>query len=150
MTALTSGCGSEDESIGDRALSPAETWSAQREAAKSILATYPGQPSPIAITGAALLSATADPATTRISVTFTGARETASTPCGADYAGEAVESAAVVVVIVLEQRNSSGGVCTMQGTTRTATLNLARPLGNRELLDLQAQVVPVRTAYVPD
>ncbi|GAA2486972.1 hypothetical protein [Winogradskya humida] len=150
MAALTSGCGSKNDSIGNQTLSPGETWSAQREQAKSILATYPGRPSPNMYAGAALLSATADPATTRISVTFTGARGSASTACGADYAGEAVESATVVVVLVLEQHNSYGGVCTMEGTTRTATLNLARPLGNRELLDLQAQVVPVRTAYVPD
>ncbi|MEU4216027.1 hypothetical protein [Actinoplanes sp. NPDC026623] len=39
-----------------------------------------------------------------------------------------------MVVIVLEQHSGYTGPCTMIGMTRTATLNLAKPLGDRDVL----------------
>jgi hypothetical protein len=72
---------------------------------------------------------------TSLTVTFTGAGGPATEPCGADYYAESVESDRAVVVIVIEQAHAVGEICPMIGLRRTATLNLAKPLGQRAVLD---------------
>jgi hypothetical protein len=68
-------------------------------------------------------------------------------PCGTDYAAEPVESEKAVVVVVLEQPNGfRDGTCTMMGMNRTATLNLAIPLGDRAVLSIPGEPVPVTRA----
>jgi hypothetical protein len=85
----------------------------------------------------------------RLTVTFTGSPGPASQPCGADYAGSAVESATGVVVIVTETRyvdphpNGLTG-CTAIGMTREATVELSAPLADRAVLEVvQGLPVPV-------
>jgi hypothetical protein len=85
----------------------------------------------------------------QLTVTFAGAPQgPASDPCAADYTGEAVESANAVVVIVSEHAHatgdSGGQVCPTVGQERTATVNLAQPLGERAVLEVrQGLPVPV-------
>jgi hypothetical protein len=73
-----------------------------------------------------------------LTVSFTGAPEPASQGCGADYTAEAVESASAVVVIVTEHRPWSlfGQACTAVGAIRTATAEMAVPLGDRTVLEV--------------
>lgn len=87
--------------------------------------------------GLAIESATTTATGTRLTVTFTGSPGPASQPCGADYTGVAVESANAVVVIVLEHRHPGYGACTAIGAVRTATVDLAQPLGDRAVLEVQ-------------
>lgn len=70
-----------------------------------------------------------------LSVTFTGVSGPATEPCGADYYAEAVESDRAVVVIVVAQHHAANEICPMIGFTRTAELNLAKPLGDRAVLE---------------
>jgi hypothetical protein len=96
--------------------------------------------------GISIESATGTRAGTRLTVTFTGTREPATRPCGADYHAEAVESANAVVVIVIAQPHATNEVCTLAGYTRTATLNLAQPLRQRVVLEArQGQPVALAT-----
>ncbi|WP_189336864.1 hypothetical protein [Actinoplanes ianthinogenes] len=82
-----------------------------------------------------------------MTVSFIGAPASADQPCGSDYAAEAVESGTAVVVIVLEQRHGGGGeVCAMIGASRTAVVNLAAPLGDRAVLEIHGEAVPVTRA----
>ncbi|WBB70795.1 hypothetical protein [Micromonospora sp. WMMD812] len=92
--------------------------------------------------GLGIQSATITRPGTRLTVAFTGSPGPASQPCGVDYTGEAVESANAVVVIVVEHRNRDDQVCPAIGAGRTATLDLARPLGERAVLEVQ-QGMPV-------
>jgi hypothetical protein len=86
-----------------------------------------------------------------LTVTFTGARGPATEPCGADYYAEAVESARAVVVIVIAQQHATGELCPLIGFERTAKLNLAKPLGNRAVLEAeQGLPVPLTPALVTD
>jgi uncharacterized lipoprotein NlpE involved in copper resistance len=165
---LLAGCHSDTELSGSGGFAAGETWAEQRAKAKAILDRFsddvgrPAEsPGPSATNSSSDLSAitpgmsfdsvVVDPKTTRMKVDFVGAREPASSPCGADYSAEAVESAKAVVVIVLEQRNPYSGPCTLEGASRSATLNLARPLGGRVVFDLQKdQPIPVSTAPVAD
>jgi hypothetical protein len=73
----------------------------------------------------------------RLTVSFIGSPGHREQPCGADYAAEAVESNLAVVVIVTEHRNPSIGACTAIGADRTAVVDLAAPLGDRAVLDVQ-------------
>jgi hypothetical protein len=80
----------------------------------------------------------------QLTVTFTGAVDPRSKPCGADYSAEAVESANAVVVIVIEHPHAAHETCPAVGTRRTTTVDLAQPLGERALLDVMAGLpVPV-------
>ncbi|MEU5722702.1 hypothetical protein ABZ783_12865 [Micromonospora sp. NPDC047738] len=87
---------------------------------------------------------TATTATTsrELAVTFTGAPDPRTKPCGADYSAEAVESDQAVVVIVIEHRHASAESCGDVGARRSATVELARPLGERAVLEVQ-QGLPV-------
>jgi hypothetical protein len=75
-----------------------------------------------------------------------GAPDPGDKPCGADYTAEAVESDAAVVMIVYEHRNTLPATCSAVGAFRTAQVTLAKPLGNRTLIDLQAQPISVTAA----
>jgi hypothetical protein len=92
--------------------------------------------------GISIESATTSLSSTQLTVSFTGAPDPASKPCGADYTGEAVESANAVVAIVYEHSHAVGESCADVGATRTATITLAQPLGERAVLEVQ-QGLPV-------
>ncbi|MET7421560.1 hypothetical protein [Dactylosporangium sp. NPDC005555] len=79
---------------------------------------------------------------TTLTAQFVGAPNPATGPCGIDYTAEAVESANAVVVIILEHRYSDHESCTAIGGSRTATVELRAPLGDRAVLEVQ-QGMPV-------
>lgn len=83
----------------------------------------------------------------QLTVSFVGAPRTGDKPCGADYTAEAVESDIAVVVIVTEHPNSFRGACTLEGAIRTATVDLAAPLGDRTLLEVDG--LPVAVLLTP-
>ncbi len=83
-----------------------------------------------------------------LTVTFVGSPKPASQPCGVDYEAEAVESETAVVAIIIEHNNPTPGVCEAVGATRTATLRLAAPLGDRALLEVK-EGLPVPVTLAP-
>lgn len=98
--------------------------------------------------GLSIDSASGTVAGTQLTVTFVGAPGPGSEPCGADYTAEAVESETAVVVIVIEHPNSVAGPCRLVGATRTATVQLAAPLGDRAVLEVKEGLpVPVTLAH---
>ncbi|WP_262281702.1 hypothetical protein [Micromonospora sp. MA102] len=92
--------------------------------------------------GLAIESATTSAASSELTVTFTGAPEPSSKPCGVDYSAEAAESDLAVVVIVIEYRHAKDEACPDIGAPRSATLKLSRPLGERAVLEV-TQGLPV-------
>jgi hypothetical protein len=95
-------------------------------------------------------SATVDASGTTVTLTVVGAPDTGDKPCGADYTAEAIESGTAVVVIVYEHQGPSPAMpvaCTAVGAFRTVPVALARPLGSRTLIDLQAQPIPVTAGH---
>jgi hypothetical protein len=80
-----------------------------------------------------------------VTVHFTGSPE-GTGPCTSDYTARAVESehAAVVIVEVHPYPVPSGQGCSAVGYSRTATLVLAAPLGQRTLLQV-VQGTPIQT-----
>ncbi|MEH0843130.1 hypothetical protein V6U81_12160 [Micromonospora sp. CPCC 205711] len=92
--------------------------------------------------GLAIESATGSTTSRRLTVAFTGSPGPASQPCGADYSAEAVESVNALVVIVNERPHGDGESCGDVGARRTATVDLAQPLGERAVLEVQ-QGLPV-------
>jgi hypothetical protein len=73
-----------------------------------------------------------------LTVAFVGAPRPGDQPCGEDYTTEAVESdLAVVVIVVRHPHLTIGGGCTAVGAMRTATVELAAPLGDRAVLQVQ-------------
>ena len=92
-------------------------------------------------------SATIDASGMTLTVSFIGAPDGGDKPCGADYTAEAVESSTAIVVIVYEHRNPLSVTCSAVGAYRTAQVTLAKPLGNRTLIDLQAQPITVTGAH---
>ena len=97
--------------------------------------------------GPPVQSATVDASGMTLTVAFTGAPDGGDKPCGADYTAEAVESDTAVVVIVYEHRNTLPAMCSAVGAFRTAQVTLAKPLGNRTLIDLAAQPISVTAAH---
>lgn len=94
--------------------------------------------------GLSIESASGSVAGRELIVTFVGAPEPATKPCGADYDAEAVESQTAVVVIVIGHRNSFAGACRLVGAERTATVQLGAPLGDRAVLEVKEGLpVPV-------
>ena len=69
-------------------------------------------------------------------VEFTGSPDPLGEPCGADYSGEAVESDLAVVVIIARHASVTFGACASIGATRTVTIALAAPLGDRAVLEV--------------
>lgn len=161
LAALLGGCGTDDTSFDEVPLAKGESLGELRQQAGQALARYDkvaaaagpsatvevspppwdaGNPPP----GFSIEAAKGAPAATQLTVTFTGARGPATEPCGADYYAEAVESARAIVVILQIQRHATGEMCTLEGYIRTATVNLARPLGQRAVLEVrQGAPVPV-------
>ena len=92
-------------------------------------------------------SAIVDASGMTLTVTVVGAPDPGDKPCGADYTAEAVESDTAVVVIVYEHRNTLPAMCSAVGALRTAQVTLARPLGSRTLIDLQAQPISVTAGH---
>ncbi|MEV4508465.1 hypothetical protein AB0K00_05860 [Dactylosporangium sp. NPDC049525] len=81
---------------------------------------------------------------TTLTAQFVGAPRPATGPCGVDYTAEAVESANAVVVIVVEHPFPGEHACNALGGQRTATVQLAAPLGERAVLEVkQGTPVPV-------
>jgi hypothetical protein len=94
--------------------------------------------------GLAIDSASGTVGGRQLTVAFVGAPLPADQPCGEDYTAEAVESELAVVVIVTRHSNLTIGACTAVGAPRTATVELAAPLGDRTVLEAQqGQPVPV-------
>ena len=87
-------------------------------------------------------AATGRPEDRSLTVTFVGAPDPGSKPCGADYTAEAVESPLAIVVIVVIHANPTSGACALVGAVRTAPVALAAQLGNRAVLEVQ-QGLPV-------
>ncbi len=98
--------------------------------------------------GLSIESATTTAGSRQLTVAFTGAPRPRSEPCGVDYSTEAVESAHAVVVIVIAHPHAANETCALIGARRTADANLAKPLGERVVLEVkQGLPVPVtRTA----
>lgn len=95
--------------------------------------------------GLAVDSASGAAGSRQLEVSFIGAPQPASEPCGADYTAKAVESTAAVVVYLVTTRHPMTGeqqACTAVGMTRTATAELAAPLGERAVLEV-TQGLPV-------
>jgi hypothetical protein len=92
--------------------------------------------------GLGIESATTTTSGRQLTVTFTGAPKPADQPCGVDYSTEAVESSTAVVVIVIMHPHAANGICTAIGASRTATVELAQPLGERAVLEVR-QGIPV-------
>jgi hypothetical protein len=83
----------------------------------------------------------------QLTASFTGAPDRADKPCGEDYTADAVESDLAVVIIVTAHSNPAPAACTLVGAVRTATAALARPLGDRTVLDvMEGRPVPVQLA----
>jgi hypothetical protein len=107
----------------------------------------PWDPSNLAL-GPAIESASGTVGGRELTVAFVGSPRPGSQACGEDYTAAAVESDLAVVVIVT--RHAHGGVdaCTSEGATRTATVELAAPLAQRAVLEVQ-QGLPVPVMLTP-
>ncbi len=162
--AALSACDDESDAADDYVLAKGESLAELRQQAERHLAGYdravaeagaggtvtvtpPAWDPNVGVPGMAIQSATVTAAGTRLTAEFTGAPAPAAEPCGIDYAAEVVESANAVVVILIAQHHAYDEVCPMIGFPRTAAVNLARPLGDRAVLEVQlGQPVPVSTA----
>ena len=89
--------------------------------------------------GTRIDSATIDVTGLVLTANFVGAGGNANQSCGADYTAEAVESDTAVVVIIHAKTHVSllGEACDAVGHFRTAQVTLAKPLGNRAVLEVQ-------------
>ena len=87
--------------------------------------------------GIAISLATTTTSSRQLTVAFGGAQGPASDTCGADYRAEVFESLNAVVVNVLTSALGPGGACLGFGSQRTITVELARPLGERAVLEAQ-------------
>jgi hypothetical protein len=99
-------------------------------------------------TGISVESASGTVGGTELTVAFTGAPDTGDKPCGADYTAEAVESDTAVVIIVIPHEQGFGGACSAVGARRTATVELAGPLGERAVLEVK-EGLPVPVLLTP-
>jgi hypothetical protein len=97
--------------------------------------------------GPPVQSATVDASGMTLTVTVVGAPDPGDKPCGVDYTAEAVESDSAIVVIVYEHRNAIPAACSDVGAFRTAQVTLAKPLGNRVLIDLRAEPISVTATH---
>ena len=112
-------------------------------AARTVVEPPPWDPNDRPV-GISIESATGKAGGRQLTVTFTGTPDAGDKPCGADYTAEAVESATAAVVIVTEHPHAFGEACSLVGATRTATVELAAPLGDRALLEVkEGRPVPV-------
>jgi len=98
--------------------------------------------------GLAIDSASGTVGGRELTVAFVGAPLPGDQPCGEDYTAEAVESALAVVVIVTRHPHAALGACSAVGARRTASVELAAPLGERAVLEVQ-QGLPVPVVQTP-
>jgi hypothetical protein len=84
----------------------------------------------------------------QLTVSFSGAADPGGEPCGADYTAEAVESSTAVVVIVIQHSHVTPAPCRLVAATRTATVRLAAPLGDRAVLEVR-EGLPVPVTLAP-
>ena len=98
--------------------------------------------------GLAIESASGTVGGHQLTVAFVGAPNPGDQPCGEDYTAEAVESDLAVVVIVTRHPHLTMGACSAVGAQRTATVELAAPLGERTVLEVQ-QGRPVPVTLTP-
>lgn len=87
---------------------------------------------------------------TSLTVSFVGSPDPASQPCGEDYTADAIESDLAVTVLVWRHPHVSLApeACTAVGAFRAATATLAKPLGDRTVLD-PASGQPVALTLAP-
>jgi len=114
----------------------------------AIVVTPPPWDPNVSPAGMRIESATQTADGRQVTVGFTGAPEGRDKPCGADYSAEAVESDTAIVVIVVTHPNGAAVACRAIGATRTATASLARPLGERTVLEV-TQGLPVSVVMAP-
>ena len=96
-----------------------------------------------------IASATGTAGGLTLTVTFEGPPADAGGSCGSDYTAQAVESTTAVVVIVTEHPGFGLSMaCSDVGAWRTADATLAKPLGNRTVLEV-AQGMPVSVTITP-
>ena len=130
-------------------VSEQDDWETLRAQAREVLTRSGPPPSwdPYANhPGLSIDAATIDKSGTAMTVTFTGAPGPASEPCGIDYTAEAVEAPHAVAVVVLGRPHAQGEICPAIGATRSATLTLDTPLGDRKVLEAgQGEAVTVTT-----
>jgi hypothetical protein len=107
----------------------------------------PWDPSNLAL-GPAVESASGTIGGRELTVAFIGSPRPGSQACGEDYTAQAVESDLAVVVIVASHPHGGIGACTSEGALRTATVELAAPLGERAVLEVQ-QGLPVSVVLTP-
>jgi hypothetical protein len=100
------------------------------------------------LVGLAIESASGTVGARQLTVAFVGAPLPGDQQCGEDYTAEAVESDLAVVVIVTRHAHVTIGGCTLEGAQRSATLDLAAPLGERTVLEVQ-QGRPVPVTLTP-
>jgi hypothetical protein len=98
--------------------------------------------------GLAIDSASGTAGGRELTVDFLGAPLPGDQPCGEDYTAEAVESDLAIVVIVTRHPHVAIGACAGVGAKRTASVQLAAPLGERAVLDVQ-QGLPIPIALTP-
>lgn len=98
--------------------------------------------------GLAIDSASGKVGGRELTVAFVGAPLPGDQPCGEDYTAEAVESDLAVVVIVTRHPHAALGACSAVGAPRTASVELAAPLGERAVLEVQ-QGLPVPVVLTP-
>lgn len=109
-----------------------------------ILDLVPPAGGPTDVPAIAVEAAVTKAGSTELTVRFNGVPHPGGQPCGADYRGEAVESANAVVVLVHESRTPAKD-CPSDAATRETTVALAAPLGARAVLEpLLGRSVPVR------
>jgi hypothetical protein len=107
----------------------------------------PWDPGNLAL-GPAIESASGTIGGRELTVAFIGSPRPGSQACGEDYTAQAVESDLAVVVIVTSHAHGGIGACTSEGALRTATVELAAPLGERAVLEVQ-QGLPVSVVLTP-
>lgn len=98
--------------------------------------------------GLAIDSASGTVGGRQLTVAFVGAPLPGDQACGEDYSAESVESDLAVVVIVTRHPHAAFGACSAIGAPRTATVELASPLGERAVLEVQ-QGLPVPVVLTP-
>ena len=98
--------------------------------------------------GLAIDSASGTVGGRQLTVAFVGAPLPGDQACGEDYSAESVESDLAVVVIVTRHPHAAFGACSAIGAPRTATVELASPLGERAVLEVQ-EGLPVPVALTP-
>jgi hypothetical protein len=97
--------------------------------------------------GIAIESASGTVGGRQLTVAFVGAVP-GDQGCGEDYSAESVESDLAVVVIVIRHPHAGSGFCTDVGASRTAVVELTRPLGDRAVLEVQ-QGLPIPVVLTP-